>query len=74
MTLISEYKSEKSSALSDISIEMTKQKKLEQGLELANVEVERVPIMVGPQAHVKIKREKENLEREKEINYASFNH
>ena len=44
------------------------------GLELANVEVERVPIMVGPQAHVKIKREKENLEREKEINYASFNH
>ncbi|HZX74231.1 MAG TPA: potassium transporter Kup, partial [Cyclobacteriaceae bacterium] len=29
------------------------------GLELANVEVERVPILVGPQAKVKIKREKE---------------
>ncbi len=39
------------------------------GLELANVEVERVPIMVGPTAKVRIKREKEDLEREKEIRY-----
>lgn len=39
------------------------------GLELANVEVEKVPIMVGPVAKVKIKREKEDLELEKEINY-----
>jgi len=31
------------------------------GLELANVEVERVPILVGPQAKVKIKREKERV-------------
>jgi len=35
------------------------------GLELANVEVERVPIMVGPPAKVHIKREKEDLAREK---------
>ena len=39
------------------------------GLELANVEVERVPIMVGPAAKVRIKREKEDLEREKELRY-----
>ncbi len=39
------------------------------GLELANVEVERVPIMVGPAAKVRIKREKEELEREKELRY-----
>ncbi|MBM3177049.1 MAG: KUP/HAK/KT family potassium transporter [Bacteroidetes bacterium] len=42
------------------------------GLELANVEVERVPIMVGPQAKVKIKREKEDAAREKEIRYNDF--
>jgi KUP system potassium uptake protein len=39
------------------------------GLELANVEVENVPIMVGPPAKVRIKREKEDAEREKEIRY-----
>lgn len=39
------------------------------GLELANVEVERVPIMVGPAAKVRIKREREDLEREKELRY-----
>ncbi|MCW5911741.1 MAG: KUP/HAK/KT family potassium transporter [Cyclobacteriaceae bacterium] len=39
------------------------------GLELANVEVERVPIMVGPPAKVRIKREKEEREREKEMRY-----
>ena len=39
------------------------------GLELANVEVESVPIMVGPQAKVKIKREKEDAAREKEMKY-----
>lgn len=39
------------------------------GLELANVEVERVPIMVGPAAKVRIKREKEDAEREKELRY-----
>jgi KUP system potassium uptake protein len=39
------------------------------GLELANVEVERVPIMVGPPAKVRIKREKEDAEREKEMRY-----
>lgn len=39
------------------------------GLELANVEVERVPIMVGPPAKVRIKREKEENEREKELRY-----
>ena len=39
------------------------------GLELANVEVERVPIMVGPPAKVRIKREKEDAEREKELRY-----
>jgi KUP system potassium uptake protein len=42
------------------------------GLELANVEVERVPIMVGPQAKVKIKREKEETAREKELKYDSL--
>ncbi len=40
------------------------------GLELANVEVERVPIMVGPPAKVRIKREKEDKEREKELRYS----
>jgi KUP system potassium uptake protein len=39
------------------------------GLELANVEVENVPIMVGPTAKVRIKREKEDAEREKELRY-----
>jgi KUP system potassium uptake protein len=39
------------------------------GLEMANVEVETVPIMVGPAAKVRIKREKEDLEREKELRY-----
>ncbi len=39
------------------------------GLELANVEVETVPIMVGPPAKVRIKREKEDVEREKEQRY-----
>ena len=39
------------------------------GLELANVEVEPVPIMVGPPAKVRIKREKEDVEREKELKY-----
>lgn len=42
------------------------------GLELANVEVERVPIMVGPVAKVRIKREKEDLARQKEANYSNF--
>lgn len=42
------------------------------GLELANVEVERVPIMVGPVAKVRIKREKEDVAREKEMNYGSI--
>lgn len=41
------------------------------GLELANVEVENVPIMVGPPAKVRIKREKEESEREKELRYHS---
>ena len=36
------------------------------GLELANVEVEKVPIIVGPVAKVRIKREKEDFERQKE--------
>ena len=40
------------------------------GLELANVEVERVPIMVGPPAKVHIKREREDIAREKEIRYS----
>lgn len=40
------------------------------GLELANVEVERVPIMVGPPAKVRIKREREDKEREKELRYS----
>lgn len=44
------------------------------GLELANVEVERVPIMVGPTAKVRIKREKEDIEREKEMRYYSNVH
>ncbi len=39
------------------------------GLELANVEVETVPIMVGPVAKVRIKREKAEAEREKEMKY-----
>jgi KUP system potassium uptake protein len=40
------------------------------GLELANVEVESVPIMVGPPAKVHIKRESEDLAREKEMRYS----
>ena len=40
------------------------------GLELANVEVERVPIMVGPAAKVHIKREKEDIAKEKEMRYS----
>jgi KUP system potassium uptake protein len=40
------------------------------GLELANVEVESVPIMVGPAAKVHIKREKEDIAREKELRYS----
>ncbi len=43
------------------------------GLEMANVEVERVPIMVGPPAKVRIKRERSDLEREKEIRYFEGN-
>lgn len=39
------------------------------GLELANVEAENVPIMVGPPAKVRIKREREDAEREKELRY-----
>ncbi len=39
------------------------------GLELANVEVEKVPIMVGPSAKVRIKREHEESERQKEMKY-----
>lgn len=39
------------------------------GLELANVEVERVPIMVGPAAKVRVKREREDRERAKEARY-----
>lgn len=44
------------------------------GLELANVEVETVPIMVGPVAKVRIKREKAELEREKEMRYHNDPH
>lgn len=40
------------------------------GLELANVEVERVPISVGPSAKVHIKREREDIAREKEMRYS----
>jgi KUP system potassium uptake protein len=40
------------------------------GLELANVEVETVPIMVGPQAKVKIKREHEEKAMQKEMKYS----
>lgn len=43
------------------------------GLELANVEVERVPIMVGPPAKVRIKRERSDVEREKELRYHQGN-
>ncbi len=39
------------------------------GLEMANVEVETVPIMVGPQAKVKIKREHEEKAMAKELKY-----
>ncbi|MCU0384107.1 MAG: KUP/HAK/KT family potassium transporter [Cyclobacteriaceae bacterium] len=42
------------------------------GLEAANVETEKAPISVGPQAKAKIKREKEDVEREKEQRYAAF--
>lgn len=43
------------------------------GLELANVEVEQVPILVGPAAKVRIKRVHEDRELEKELKYANFN-
>jgi KUP system potassium uptake protein len=43
------------------------------GLELANEEVERVPIMVGPPANVRIKRERSDVEREKEMRYYEGN-
>jgi len=43
------------------------------GLEMANVEVERVPIMVGPPAKVRIKRERPEVEREKEMRYHDNN-
>ncbi|MBL7856144.1 MAG: KUP/HAK/KT family potassium transporter [Cyclobacteriaceae bacterium] len=39
------------------------------GLEAANLEIEKVPIQVGPMAKVKIKREREDVEREKEARY-----
>jgi len=39
------------------------------GLEAANLEIEKIPIQVGPQAKVKIKREREDVEREKEMKY-----
>ena len=39
------------------------------GLEAANLEIEKIPIQVGPQAKVKIKREREDVEREKESRY-----
>jgi KUP system potassium uptake protein len=42
------------------------------GLEAANIETEKIPISVGPQAKGKIKREHEDAEREKEVRYASF--
>lgn len=42
------------------------------GLELANVEVETVPIMVGPVAKVRIKREKEEVAKQKEAKYLNF--
>lgn len=41
------------------------------GLEASNIETEKAPIAVGPQAKAKIKREKEDVEREKEERYAS---
>ncbi|NBW35562.1 MAG: potassium transporter Kup [Cytophagia bacterium] len=41
------------------------------GLEAANIETERAPISVGPQAKAKIKREREDVEREKEERYAA---
>src|SRR6218665_189205 len=43
------------------------------GLELANVEVEQVPILVGPAAKVRIKRVHEDRELEKELKYANLN-
>jgi KUP system potassium uptake protein len=39
------------------------------GLEAANLEIEKIPIQVGPQAKVKIKREREDVERAKESRY-----
>jgi KUP system potassium uptake protein len=42
------------------------------GLEAANIETEKAPISVGPQAQAKIKREREDLEREKEERYAAI--
>jgi len=42
------------------------------GLEAANIETEKAPISVGPQAKGKIKREREDVEREKEERYAAI--
>jgi len=39
------------------------------GLELANVEVENVPIMVGPPAKCASNAKKKDAEREKEMRY-----
>jgi KUP system potassium uptake protein len=39
------------------------------GIEASNTEVEKVPIQVGPPAKVKIKREREDVAREKEARY-----
>lgn len=41
------------------------------GLEASNIETEKAPISVGPQAKAKIKREREDVEREKEERYAA---
>ncbi len=41
------------------------------GLELANVEEETVPIMIGPTAKVRINRENEKLALEKEMRYSN---
>lgn len=41
------------------------------GLEAANIETEKAPISVGPQAKARIKREREDVEREKEERYAA---
>jgi KUP system potassium uptake protein len=43
------------------------------GLELANVEEETVPIMIGPPAKVRINRENEKTALEKEMRYSGLN-